>query len=143
MSSTQLYSPLQHQADIRLLRLERGTDRESINVTLHPFSLDSSIRYHALSYVWGSLTPKRWISCNGHRIYITPSLHDVLSRLLQQGFDGLLWVDALCINQKDDEEKSIQVAMMRDIYKQAAKVIFWLGEQESFDELLLQEPSRA
>lgn len=38
-----------------------------------------------------------------------------------------LWVDALCINQRDNGEKSWQVAMMRDVYKSARMVMAWLG----------------
>ncbi|KAJ9663577.1 hypothetical protein H2201_005538 [Coniosporium apollinis] len=39
----------------------------------------------------------------------------------------LLWIDALCINQKDNDEKSSQVMMMRDIYAHAKNVLLWLG----------------
>lgn len=39
----------------------------------------------------------------------------------------LLWIDALCINQKDNNEKSSQVMMMRDIYAHAKNVLVWLG----------------
>jgi hypothetical protein len=40
----------------------------------------------------------------------------------------ILWVDAICINQQDDDEKSKQVAMMGRIYNEAQKVYAWLGE---------------
>lgn len=39
----------------------------------------------------------------------------------------VIWIDAICINQKDDEEKGWQVAMMGDIYRKASKVFAWLG----------------
>ncbi|USP77598.1 hypothetical protein yc1106_04872 [Curvularia clavata] len=133
MTSTPLYAPLQHQDTIRLIRLKPRNDENGIEVILKSFRLSSAIKFNALSYVWGSPTPQRWISCNGHQVSITPNLHSALSQLLQQGFDCLLWVDALCINQQDDEEKSAQVAMMRGIFSRAAKVIFWLGEEQDFD----------
>ena len=37
------------------------------------------------------------------------------------------WIDAICINQEDDLEKSSQVALMGEIYKEAANAIVWLG----------------
>lgn len=38
-----------------------------------------------------------------------------------------LWIDALCINQKDEREKSLQVGMMGSIYRHAGRVLIWLG----------------
>ena len=40
----------------------------------------------------------------------------------------MLWVDALCINQRDVEERSHQVQHMAMIYKSAEKILIWLGE---------------
>ena len=50
-------------------------------------------------------------------------------RLTQAGITHL-WVDALCINQDDQEERARQIAMMGDIYSHAANVIVWLGEAD-------------
>jgi hypothetical protein len=47
----------------------------------------------------------------------------------------MLWVDALSINQADDDERSQQVCLMRAIYTQASSVEIWLGE--SFDNIEL------
>jgi hypothetical protein len=134
MSDAPLYSPLPHQRAIRLLRIESGTGEEGIQTTLETFDLDSKTQFTALSYVWGNGASQREIICNGHKMLITRNLWGVLAQLQKQRFDCLLWVDAICIKQKDKEEKSFQVPMMRDIYKSATKVIFWLGEQERYDE---------
>ncbi|KAH7396120.1 heterokaryon incompatibility protein-domain-containing protein, partial [Pyrenochaeta sp. MPI-SDFR-AT-0127] len=40
----------------------------------------------------------------------------------------VLWVDAICINQTDNDERSKQVAIMGEIYNRAIKVFAWLGE---------------
>jgi hypothetical protein len=45
-------------------------------------------------------------------------------------FCGLLWADAICINQEDHVERSKQVVMMGEIYSQARTVIVWLGEKD-------------
>jgi len=39
----------------------------------------------------------------------------------------VLWIDAICINQKDKSERSSQVARMADIYRLADRVVVWLG----------------
>lgn len=40
-----------------------------------------------------------------------------------------IWIDALCINQEDLDEKSHQVSLMRHIFARAEKVIVWLGQE--------------
>lgn len=47
------------------------------------------------------------------------------------------WIDAICINQQDDAEKSTQVQAMRDVYDQAKLVIAWLGPSEEYGEFVL------
>lgn len=43
-----------------------------------------------------------------------------------------IWIDAICINQEDLEERSIQVARMYSIYDNAQSVLIWLGEHDGF-----------
>lgn len=52
-----------------------------------------------------------------------------LRRLRSMG-DLTLWIDGICIDQTCTAERSAQVALMRDIYKQAAEVVVWLGEED-------------
>jgi hypothetical protein len=40
-----------------------------------------------------------------------------------------LWIDAICINQSDKEERNVQVQRMGDIFRQATGVRVWLGEE--------------
>ena len=90
------------------------------------------IQYGALSYVWGSTRGKRPLICNGHHQAITANLYDALWQFVSMRqpdakLPRYLWVDAVCINQSDEAEKSSQVAQMGDIYRNASKVIVWLG----------------
>ena len=49
-----------------------------------------------------------------------------------------LWVDQICINQEDLEERSAQVKAMSIIYKSAARVLVWLGAESQTSDLGLQ-----
>jgi len=48
-----------------------------------------------------------------------------------------LWVDAICLNQADNDEKSIQVGLMGDIYRQARRILIWLGDASPEDDVQL------
>jgi hypothetical protein len=58
---------------------------------------------------------------------ITKNAHEILSKFASTGKSRLLWIDAICINQDNDEDKSQQVRLMREIYDTASRVIVWLG----------------
>lgn len=58
---------------------------------------------------------------------VTPNLSAALDRLRLDTETRMLWVDALCINQVDNTERSQQVAQMGKIYSDARETIAWLG----------------
>ena len=39
-----------------------------------------------------------------------------------------IWVNAMCINQADLDERSKQVSRVKNIYQQAFNIVIWLGE---------------
>jgi hypothetical protein len=84
------------------------------------------ITYQALSYACGPATPTTPILCNGHRLEVTKNLHEVLLYLRHRGVQHL-WIDAICIDQSDDEEKSEQIQLIKQIYDRAASLVIWLG----------------
>src|SRR3569833_1051677 len=43
-----------------------------------------------------------------------------------------IWIDSICINQHDNQEKAVQVSMMSRIYRQAQAVYIWLGKHDEF-----------
>ncbi|KAF2736483.1 HET-domain-containing protein [Polyplosphaeria fusca] len=97
--------------------------------------------FAALSYVWGNPGDTRPIRLNDRHVRVTANLESALREFRQQGeFDGsfLLWVDALCINQEDLDERARQIRRMRDIYESAWTVISWLGEEGQRSDLALQ-----
>ena len=111
---------------VRLLRITSITPEIRLDVEVVP--LNSHPTYNALSYLWGDDSPFKRIVIGGGYVDIARNLSVCLSHL--DDFIGArIWIDALCINQQDDEEKSRQVLQMTSVYKQASKVIIWLGHR--------------
>lgn len=100
-----------------------------------PIKLDISIvslsnlpEYETLSYVWGSETSTATIQIADRAVPLSPTLHDALLRLRLPDRKRTLWIDQLCINQQDLEEKMQQVQLMGDIYKSCSQCVVWMGE---------------
>jgi hypothetical protein len=97
-----------------------------------------------VSYVWGSSEDPSYAYIHDNETRITPITRNIdiaLRRLRDESRTRVIWVDALCINQRDTIEKSRQVALMGDIYSLASCVLMWLGPEEdgSDDALKLLE----
>ncbi|OAK99899.1 HET-domain-containing protein [Phaeosphaeriaceae sp. SRC1lsM3a] len=117
----------------RLLLISPACDpHQQVECHCFPFDLDSAPAYEALSYVWGKNSAETAINFNGSKITVGIALADALSRLRHPSSTRIIWADALCINQKDAEEKSHQVPMMGSIYSMARRVVVWLGRQDTF-----------
>ncbi|KAK4203147.1 heterokaryon incompatibility protein-domain-containing protein [Triangularia verruculosa] len=101
--------------------------KKTISCNLRVTRLSDSPQYEALSYCWGRPNPQRNITVNGKALSIGPSLYHALKDLRRKDTPRALWADAICINQKDDAEKSFQVALMATIYRSAARTVIWLG----------------
>lgn len=151
------YSPLENSRTIRLLELFQETDgfHSPIICKIHHVSLDDeTVQYRALSYCWGEPIKTQTICINGKTIFVTINLQNALRRLRTNYFcccdlvcecsespwypetidkhftsPRLLWIDALCINQEDIEERGQQVSLMKEIYQRAGEVTVWLGEE--------------
>ncbi len=85
-------------------------------------------RYTALSYCWGDATSLSPIYVNNKVLGITGNLHAALYYMRSPSQLRTFWVDSICINQSDKSEKSRQVAIMKEIFEGAEKVMAWLGE---------------
>ncbi|KAH7121889.1 hypothetical protein B0J13DRAFT_567421 [Dactylonectria estremocensis] len=135
-----------HSEEIRLLRLERGDPSGRISCGIQVFHLQnrpfqpSLPEYKALSYCWGAEEATHEISVrdldktpfssNGENCWllIRNNLYDALRCLRSRTLDLWFWIDAICINQADDVEKSHQLPKMLEIYCHADSVSIWLGE---------------
>lgn len=91
-------------------------------------SLKENPEYHALSYCWGDPSlPRAKILLDEIEVEVTISLEQALKVFRHDTTPMVFWVDAICINQNDPEEKAEQIKLMRDIYSHAKIVDVFLG----------------
>jgi hypothetical protein len=114
---------------IRLVTVlpEHAREDSKIEISLSVQALSSTQPYEALSYVWGDPSQSRAVKCGGDTLNITDNLYLCLLELRKEGYRHFLWIDAICINQSDTEERSRTMPLMPFIYKNAARTICWIG----------------
>ncbi|ESZ92040.1 hypothetical protein SBOR_7570 [Sclerotinia borealis F-4128] len=125
---------LQPDKQIRLLRLEQSSsdcDDYNFSLAVHDFHDDARPSYIAISYTWGDAVPLLSIIVNGNKIRVQFNCWYALWQMRHHGFTDYLWIDSLCINQDNDEEKNFQVAIMGSIYECALWVASCLGTGET------------
>jgi hypothetical protein len=108
--------------EIRLLTIERNAGLLRLRISPHKFK--DELEYDAISYVWGTAEASINVSCNGMDLAVTPTVFEMLQNLNPS---RPCWVDSICINQQDTEEKVIQIPLMHRIYSRAALVVIWMG----------------
>lgn len=136
------YRLLQNERSIRLLRLTPTSLSSPLHCDLFDVDLERCPYFEALSYVWGRMTPGRHILSGGSQLPITENCEAALRCLRRRGRPRVLWVDAICINQSSNEQKSVQVALMGRIYGQAARVLAWLGNSSEMGAVAFKHLSR-
>ena len=114
--------------EIRILSISASTSAE-VDYSLEHASLAEAPIYDALSYTWGDLSDTSSIELDHQPLSITKNLAVALEHLREEERTVKLWIDAVCINQKDNEERSTQVQRMKEIYEKARTVIIWLGPE--------------
>ncbi|KAH0545111.1 hypothetical protein FGG08_000723 [Glutinoglossum americanum] len=125
------YSPLDATLrEIRLLVLHPASANSwdsTLEISLIKSQLGGPITYSALSYTWGEPQPTYPILLDGMEFKVRRNLLEAL-RYFRSTKDRLtMWVDAICINQDDIRERESQVALIRNVYKEAEIVWAWLG----------------
>jgi hypothetical protein len=134
------YSPITEADGIRLIELQPSQDASAplrCSLIHKKLSLcgDGDIfgLYIALSYVWGNPEKSKTILVDGKPLGITNNLHSALLNLRDEKRTLMVWADGVCINQRDDAEKAIQIGLMGRIYASAPHTIIYLGPAESTD----------
>lgn len=146
------HDELEHSSRLfRLVRIEQSDKDAVVQCSMQTFAIDHCPPYYALSYTWGPAeerlpsTPQPlesestpFVLVNGAVLPVTANLLDALERLYLhfgnqslQCHKPLIWIDAICIDQQNDDERSRQVALMGEIYSNASKVVVWLGRDDS------------
>lgn len=124
------YQPLTRSDEIRLVKIFPVSGISAVKCELESAILGSEApKYDALSYCWGDATDKTWVSCNGQRLALTKNLLNAIRRFRRKTEIVTLWIDQISINQEDLEERNSQVQLMGKIYKSAANVLIWLGDE--------------
>ncbi|KAL8734051.1 MAG: hypothetical protein Q9166_001812 [cf. Caloplaca sp. 2 TL-2023] len=128
------YHPLPPVAELgvtppftRLLLLAPGIAQNPLACSLMIVDIQNAPAFEALSYSWGREPASQPLWCDGWPMPIKMNLDLALRNLRLPNQARRLWVDALCINQADTDERSRQVRYMRLMYKYAARTIVWLG----------------
>jgi len=123
--------------EIRLVEIQPGSREESIHLKLWYTQLgDNRLRYEALSYCWGDTKDLQPVlltdadSSLSREMFLNSNLFSALRQFRSSTAARIFWIDLLCINQTDVQERTLQVALMGDIFASADSVCVWLGESD-------------
>ncbi|KAI0002681.1 heterokaryon incompatibility protein-domain-containing protein [Xylariaceae sp. FL0662B] len=133
------YQELKNEFESRVLVLHPGHPGQPIECSLKQVNIINAPRetqYEALSYVWGDPKDQKRLMCDGMPKLVTKNLYGALDSLRHPEECRSLWVDALCINQANEKEKTQQVRMMGEIYARSRRVLIWLGAEEASERAL-------
>jgi Heterokaryon incompatibility protein (HET) len=133
MTHVNFHYPTIENRSVRLLNVRgssSGQSRLECNF-LHGSLDDEHLRYEAISYCWADQTPTQLIRCEGEEALVTKNCEAALFRFRPclENETRLLWIDSLCINQNDIQERNCQVGLMGEIYAKADQVLIWLGNE--------------
>lgn len=127
------YTPLDaSKQQIRLLKVDKTTpSTRPPRCTVHPFDIALAPQYIALSYTWGPPDPSHHILIANGTFKVRDNLYNFLCEFrrnnsVNKGI-AYIYIDQICINQSNIEERNAQVRLMTDIYTRSALVLVWLG----------------
>lgn len=128
-----IYRPLE-DGQFRLIYLDSTKSQSDlIHLDLEQHDLDNCPEYEATSYAWTGEDDKDQSS---NPIFIgnfydvalqTKNCASMLKYLRPSRGIRMVWIDAICIDQSNIREREKQVIAMRDIYRNASRVVVYLG----------------
>jgi len=113
----------------RLARILPSQPDGEIALSLENVSLEEvEGTYDAVSYTWGPPEPCHTVFIDGKHLSLRENIYRFLYHCTKHDFQlTYLWIDSICIDQKNVPEKNAQVAMMGQIFEKAKRVLVWLG----------------
>ena len=165
-TTAHVYEPFPGDNWIRLLQLLPGQGASRLECRVSAYDMDDSALppYRAVSYTWveskydnlvvagqrieefpgprARYSIRHPVWCGRDRILVSTNLRDALRRFRHPTLSVELWIDAICINQGDLDERAKQVLLMPKIYHSATAVWFWLGEQDESSDSALELMTR-
>ena len=118
---------------IRVLRVQPGSHSEQVAALVEHVSLEQTpvpTPYEAISYVWSVVKGTSTVSLDGEDVIVSAAAEEALKAMRYRDRERVLWIDAICINQNDLQERGRQVALMGDVYSKASQSLIWLGKAD-------------
>ncbi|RMY29424.1 hypothetical protein D0866_08709 [Hortaea werneckii] len=154
------YQPLNKESlGIRLLTIYPATDPSEVPVkcSLSHANLGKEPKptYETISYAWGKSKERQAIVVDDFSLEVPVSAERAIRRMRLRDQKRLLWIDAICVNQADTNEKDHQVGMlarpdaddnmfsMAEIYCNTSQGLIWLGEADDSTEKALSSINAA
>jgi hypothetical protein len=130
------YRPIRSElGEIRLVHILPAVDFNApLECRLEYTDIEKAKPYNALSYAWGKPKFTQKILLDDQPFPVTRNLESAL-RYIRQNTSRKLWIDAICIDQKNKNEKSEQIPLIRDIYRNCESDLLWLGDR---DDIVIQ-----
>ena len=121
------------RGEIRILIIHPGDRSDVLSCTLPEHDIRHVPEYTAISYCWTYNAELVDIRVDDNDTFKVPyHLLFCLRRLRSATSARRVWIDAFCINQDDQAEKSEQVSQMPRIYSSSWRTVIWLGETELY-----------
>jgi hypothetical protein len=99
-----------------------------LSLKISHFRLLEAPEFVAISYTWGKDANPRCVTVNECHLEVQGNCWVALSQCKERRIQKYIWIDSICIDQSNVEEKSDQVPMMGSIYPQALRVMVSISQ---------------
>lgn len=124
--------PIKHRSEIRILQIQPGEPGDEVHCSVSARNLSIRPDYEAISYTWADesmdATKSKTIFMSTQAFRVTRNCEDALRAVRRSDMPRDVWIDAVCIDQDNVDERGHQVQLMDQIYSMADKVLIYLGE---------------